>query len=112
MSAAATASIQAARLLCTELETVLDALRQAVIRGDHEQVAELVPQEEALMRRLAGLRLPEGADPSAVLELRDAASRVTRLNTQNSILLREQLALIQETIRLLVGDGRAVDRMA
>lgn len=112
MSRAEQQPVQTATDLYAQLEAVLEELSQAVVEGNVERVSELVPHEEALMRRIAGIDLAEGTDPSAVAALQAVAERVMRLNTKNSILLQEQLQFIHETIRVLVGDRNAVDRLA
>lgn len=106
------ATVQTATDLYGELQVVLEELGQAVVRGDVERVSELVPHEEGLLRRISQIDLSMGADPGALAALEAIAERVMRQNTKNSILLNEQLQFIHETIRVLVGDRNAVDRLA
>lgn len=111
MSGSAAAPVRAAQLY-GELESLLREVGEAVVQGDVQRVADLVPQQEMLLRQIAEIPLSGSEDPDDLLQLQDAAARAMLQNTRNSILLREQLAFIQETMRALVGDRNAVDRLA
>ncbi len=98
--------------LYEELSALLGEIQAAVVRADTERLSELVPRQEELLRRVGDLRLPETAPRELVQELERAAAGALRRNTENSILLREQLALIQVTMKAILGEGSAVNRLA
>ncbi len=104
--------LQGAIGLYKELSALLDQIRDAIVGGDTEALSQFVPQQEELLRRAADLRLPESAPRELAEELERTAADALRRNTQNGILLREQLALIQVTIKAIVGEGSAVNRLA
>jgi hypothetical protein len=98
--------------LYQELASLLGEIQAAVVRADTEKLAGLVPQQEELLRRVADLRLPSAAPRDLAAELERTAAEALRRNTQNSVLLREQLALIQVTMKAILGEGSAVNRLA
>lgn len=95
-----------------QLSQLLDEIKAAVIRADTEKLSELVPQQEELLRRVADLQLPGSAPRELAMELEQAAADALRRNTQNGVLLQEQLALIQVTMKAILGEGSAVNRLA
>ena len=98
--------------LYQELSALLGDIQAAVVRADTETISELVPQQEEILRRVADLRLPDAAPREQALELERAAAEALRRNTHNAVLLREQLALIQVTMKAILGEGGAVNRLA
>ncbi len=104
--------LRAAIGLYEDLSALLDQIKAAVIGADSETLSELVLRQEELLRRVADLRLPTSAAPELAQELERAAADALRRNTQNGILLREQLALIQVTMKAILGEGSAVNRLA
>lgn len=104
--------LQDAVVLYQSISSVLGEIEQAVMAADTERLAELVAQQEELMRRALAVRLPKEAPPALADELRRAAEDAVRRNTTNAVLLSEQLALIQETIKAILGERRAVDHLA
>ena len=98
--------------LYQELSALLGEIQAAVVRADTEALSEFVSRQEDLLRRVGELRLPETAPRDLALELERAAADALRRNTQNGVLLREQLALIQVTMKAILGEGSAVNRLA
>ncbi len=98
--------------LYLELGEVLRQIQEAVMAADTEKLAELVPRQEELMRRTTRIRLPAEVSPELGRELQEAAEEAGRRNTTNAVLLTEQLALIQETMKAIIGEQRAIDRFA
>ncbi len=94
------------------LVDVLGEIQQAVMAADTERLSELVAEQEDLMRRAAQTPLPETIPAPLAQELHDAAEEAGRRNTTNAVLLTEQLALIQETMKAILGEQRAIDRLA
>ncbi|MDA8345057.1 MAG: hypothetical protein M0Z66_06195 [Thermaerobacter sp.] len=94
------------------LAALLGEIEQAVMLADTDRLSELVPQQEELMRRAAEMPLPSEAPPALVQQLEEAAGEAVRRNTTNAVLLSEQLALIQETMKAILGEQRAIDHLA
>ena len=104
--------LKAAIELYGQLSLLLGKIQAAVIQADTEALSELVPQQEELLQRVAELRLPKEAPRELAAELERSAAEALRRNTQNGVLLREQLGLIQVTMKAILGDGSAVNRLA
>ncbi len=98
--------------LYEELSVLLDEIKAAVVGADTDRLSALVPQQEELLRRVGALRLPETAPDDQVQKLERVAADALWRNTQNGVLLREQLALIQVTMKAILGEGSAVNRLA
>jgi hypothetical protein len=94
------------------LGDVLTAIQEAIMAADTEKLSELVPLQEELMRRTTHIQLPAEVSPELGRELREAAEEAVRRNTTNAVLLSEQLALIQETMKAIIGEQRAINRLA
>ena len=105
-------SVRQAIGLYRRLSDLLDDIRVAVVRADTERLSDLVPLQEEILRQVDGLALPPGASPELAKELQEAAAAAVRRNTQNGILLQEQLALIQVTMKAILGEGGALNRLA
>ena len=95
-----------------ELAQLLGEIQQAVIAADTSRLSELVPRQEELMRRVDTVRIPASLDPALARELVEAAAEAMRRNTTNHVLLAEQLGLIQETMKAILGEQQAVNRLA
>ena len=104
--------LEAAIDLYGQLSLLLGEIQAAVIQADTDALSELVPQQEELLRRIAELELPKAAPKDLASELERTAADALRRNTQNGVLLREQLALIQVTMKAILGEGGAVNRLA
>lgn len=104
--------VQTLLTIYRDLSSLLAEIQTAVIAADTERLSELVPQQEELLRRAAALPLPSQVPDRLAEELSQAAAEAMRRNTTNAVLLSEQLGLIQETIKAILGDKRAVDRLA
>lgn len=104
--------LEAAIDLYGQLSLLLGEIQAAVIQADTEALSELVPQQEELLRRVAELKLPKEAPSELAAELERSAAEALRRNTQNGVLLREQLGLIQVTMKAILGGGSAVNRLA
>lgn len=104
--------LRAAIGLYEELSALLGEIQATVVQADTEKLSELVPRQEELLRRVGELHLPETAPRDLAQELERAAADALRRNAQNGILLREQLALIQVTMKAILGEGSAVNRLA
>ena len=108
------AEIERALGLLGRLRELLDGIEQAVVAGDGERVLALLPEQEEIQAQLAHMEFPPSAQVPAGLfrDLEQAVQAVQRRSTRNSVLLREQLALIQVTMRAILGDRQAVNRLA
>ena len=105
-------SVRQAIGLYRRLSDLLDDIRVAVVKADTERLSELVPRQEEILRRVEELSLPQSASSELRQELERTAADALRRNTQNGVLLHEQLALIQVTMKAILGDGGALNRLA
>lgn len=97
--------------LLEALSEVMARVGIAVTQGDLATLEGLLPMEESLLREIAEITLPEPLPKEVVSEIEALSAKVFQRNTENSILITEQLALINATVRALLGDRSAVDRL-
>lgn len=104
--------LQEVLALYRSLADVLGEIQRCVMAADTARLADILPEQEELMRRAAAVELPQDVPPELAEELRHAAEDAVRRNTTNAVLLSEQLALIQATMKAILGERRAIDRLA
>lgn len=97
--------------LLEALSEVMAKVGIAVTQGDLAALEGLLPMEESLLREMGGITLPEPLPKEVVQEIEALSAKVFQRNTENSILITEQLALINATVKALLGDRSAVDRL-